>query len=138
MIRVSDSVKGFGLDAPFSRPGQSELVRKVNGPAERNLRNDANSYPPVAPSPLRDAVLQANRAAVAPSIDPLDVEYDGVTLRKLVEIDEHRQHEWIDGAIITPVQRAAISAHWSAELQAKVAASAERERCRVLVEVDDG
>lgn len=38
-------------------------------------------------------------------------------------------------------QRAAVSAHWSAELRAKVAASAaaarERERLRVVVDLDD-
>lgn len=37
----------------------------------------------------------------------------------------------------TPAQRAAVSAHWSAELRAKVAASAECDRDRVLVDLQD-
>lgn len=44
---------------------------------------------------------------------------------------------WVlQGGELTPAQRAAISAHWSAQLRAKIAASAERERCRVVVDVE--
>lgn len=52
--------------------------------------------------------------------DPLDVTYDGVLLRRLIKMDEDRQRENIVGAIISPAQRAAISAYWSAQLRAKV------------------
>lgn len=76
--------------------------------------------------------------------EPLDVEYDGVRLRVLLEGDEFNRREssamW-RAKLPTPAQRAAISAHWSAQLRAKVAASkaadAERERNRVFVDVDD-
>lgn len=71
--------------------------------------------------------------------DPLDAVIDGVTLRDLVRRDEIIQRgeapeyrrDW------TPAQRAAVSAHWSAELRAKVAASKERERTRVVVDLED-
>jgi hypothetical protein len=78
----------------------------------------------------------------APSVDPLDVKIDGVTLRRLLEMDENHRREHIVGAIIGPAQRDAISAYWSAQLRAKVAATkkadAERERNRVTYcEEDD-
>jgi hypothetical protein len=38
---------------------------------------------------------------------------------------------------MTPAQRAAVSAHWSAQLRAKVAAAREQEKRRVLVELQD-
>jgi len=38
---------------------------------------------------------------------------------------------------LAPAQRAAVSAHWSAELRRKVAASDERDRNRVLVDLQD-
>lgn len=73
-------------------------------------------------------------------VDPLDVEHDGVTLRDLIEIDRmHRQESF--GATqrrdwFTPSQRAAISAHWSAELRAKVEATKAKERERVVLDLD--
>jgi hypothetical protein len=69
---------------------------------------------------------------VAKPADPLDVEYDGWTLRRLLECDKYARREvggrprgTMDHA--TPAQRAAVSAHWSAELRSKVAASAAAE-----------
>lgn len=62
-------------------------------------------------------------------IDPLDVEYDGVTLRELIRQDtENIRHDrltmtGVSAWKFTTDQRAAVSAHWSAELRAKVAAS---------------
>ena len=38
---------------------------------------------------------------------------------------------------LTPAQRAAVSAHWSAELRAKVKASADRERNVARVDLQD-
>lgn len=82
-------------------------------------------------------------------VNPLDVKYDGVTLRVLLEIDEDRRRELppehgrsplaqrLIARRITPAQRAAVSAHWSAELRAKVAASKERERNVVRIDLDD-
>lgn len=78
--------------------------------------------------------------------DPLDVKHDGVTLRVLLVCDESNRREFGVAtsfgpipvrASLTPAQRAAISAHWSAELRAKVAASAERDHNRVLVDLQD-
>lgn len=82
--------------------------------------------------------------------DPLDVKIDGVTLRMLLYRDSvRRRKEFIDTEYehdpglrqLTPAQRAAVSAHWSAQLRAKVAASdvaeAERERNRVVVDMED-
>lgn len=73
-------------------------------------------------------------------IDPLDVEYDGVTLRELLAYDRDRQREhllWHEDKAFTPVQRAAVSAHWSAELRAKVAAAKERDRNQVTMEHEE-
>lgn len=76
-------------------------------------------------------------------VDPLDVEYDGVTLRNLLHTDEVVSRETF-GAFhrhFTPVQRAAVSAHWSAELRAKVSASTaaavQRERNLVTIDLED-
>ncbi len=75
----------------------------------------------------------------APPIDPLDVNYDGVTLRVLLIHDERarRDRNGDHPNLATPAQRAAISAHWSAELRAKVAASKRRDRNRVTMEHDE-
>lgn len=78
--------------------------------------------------------------------DPLDARIDGVMLRDLIVTNTHasqtdnviaaqRRSAW------TPAQRAAVSAHLSAQLRAKVAASTaadrERERLRVVVDLDE-
>lgn len=80
------------------------------------------------------------------SDDPLDVKHDDVSLRMLIARDEKLRTGGYDlvGASpvppFTPAQRAAISAHWSAELRTKVEAKrkadAERERTQVVVDAD--
>lgn len=80
-----------------------------------------------------------------PPPDPLDTKYDSVCLRELLRQDEKQRNEHgfreMGGALgwhrHTPVQRAAVSAHWSAELRARVKASAEHERSRVLVDCEE-
>ncbi len=75
--------------------------------------------------------------------DELDTKYDGVTLRDLllqdalIRRDSQIRHAWfvIQDCKWTDTQRAAISAHWSAQLRARVQASSEQERCRVRVEL---
>lgn len=74
------------------------------------------------------------------SADPLDVWYDGVPLRTLLEDDKLRR---LDNAAAmarcrcnTSAQRAAVSAHWSADLRAKVTASRSAERNQVVLEQD--
>lgn len=67
----------------------------------------------------------------AKPVDPLDVEYDGVKLRTLIDGDEFNRREasqYYRCMQMTPVQRAAVSAHWSAQLRAKVAAAKAAER----------
>jgi hypothetical protein len=74
-------------------------------------------------------------------IEPLDVAHGGVKLRDLLKIDEERRREghpnyraaWLR---LSDAQRGAVSAHWSAELRAKVAESKERERRRVTVDME--
>jgi hypothetical protein len=71
-------------------------------------------------------------------IDPLDVVIDGLTLRELLTCDEiqrleyttHPRPSW------TPAQRAAVSAHWSAQLRAKIEASKVKERNQVMMPLD--
>lgn len=89
----------------------------------------------------------ARHAACPPSlsvVDPLDVKHDGATLRELVRIDEVRQRGELppnEFKLFTVTQREAISAHWSAQLRAKVAASAaaevQRDRGRVACDPRD-
>lgn len=75
--------------------------------------------------PLR--VKMSVQAASPP--DPLDQVIDEVKLRNLVEWNEGHQreqtihHRRLTTAVLTPAQRAAVSAHWSAQLRAKVEAS---------------
>lgn len=74
-------------------------------------------------------------------LDPLAVKYDGVPLRVLLARDGlnrletgHDRYPSVPPKL-TPDQRAAVSAHWSAMLRAKVASgeAADRERERTLV-----
>lgn len=78
-------------------------------------------------------------AAEAAARDPLDVEHDGVKLRVLLECDARRRSEIGNSRHITftPAQRAAVSAHWSAALRAKVQASREADKARQLSVVVD-
>lgn len=78
-------------------------------------------------------------------VDPLDVKYDGATLRTLLEYDEGRRRETHPNHVAaaarrTPAQRAAVSAYWSAQLRAKVAASAAADKARepsIVVDIED-
>lgn len=78
--------------------------------------------------------------------DPPDVEYDGATLRQLISADEGNRRELEISTSFGPIpvrapltsrQRAAVSAHWSAELRAKVAEGRDRERHLVTVDTED-
>lgn len=77
--------------------------------------------------------------------DPMLVEYDGVTLRALLDGDAFNRQERGNGywqaKRMTDVQRAAVSAHWSAELRDKVAAKdaadKDRERRQVVLDTAD-
>lgn len=66
------------------------------------------------------------------SVDRKDVEYDGVSLRDLLICDEiQRRGECSPHWRPTQVQRAAVSAHWSAQLRAKVAAAKKVDQNQV-------
>ena len=80
----------------------------------------------------------ANALALSASPDPLDRIYDGVTLRELLAQDEAWRREASSVALrLTSAQRAAVSAHWSAELRARVEAKAERDCRRVTLCMED-
>lgn len=87
-----------------------------------------------------EAAAKALAAASVPDqpADPLDVEYDEIKLRELLR----RNSENNTGVLfyeITPAQRAAVSAHWSAQLRAKVAASeaARKAQAASVVNADE-
>ncbi len=94
-----------------SRPGEKHGPNETgaSGPCDADCRKCAGG--PTSP------------AWRAP--DPLDEVIDGHALRDLLRWDERFRREWFSGAAVprfSPAQRAAVSAHWSAELRAKVEA----------------
>lgn len=75
-------------------------------------------------------------------IDPLDAKYDGISLRDLLERDRQRRTEdpssaWRPHVRPTPTQCAAVSAHWSQELRAKIAAAKQKDRNQVTMDDDE-
>ncbi len=109
------------------------------GASVRIARGSNSNYAPGDRVPYADA---ANlRKVERPEPDPLDAVIDGVPLRTLLQDDGLRRREnraaMARCRVATPAQRAAVSAHWSAELRAKVAASAERDRNQVRVDLQD-
>jgi len=85
------------------------------------------------------------RDPLSPAVTgPLDVEYDGQTLRNLLSWDQRNRAETggprACRLIMSDIQRAAVSAHWSAELRAKVAASSaanvEHKQNQVMMPLD--
>lgn len=87
----------------------------------------------------RRGACDMTRHAIREARDLMDVEYDGVKLRDLLRIDAKLRRDesppaW--GCELTAAQRAAVSAHWSAQLRAKVAASKESERRRVVLDTE--
>lgn len=74
-------------------------------------------------------------------VDPLDVEWDGWPLRSLLEMDVKARRENVIAqttrACFTPLQRNAVSAHWSAELRKLTDAAKQKDRNQVTMEHDD-
>jgi hypothetical protein len=105
--------------------GSGYTVRRIPRPGALKLLRET----------MRTLAVQAEYAEP----DPLDVMYDGYTLRHLLGWDEafRRRDALPVKRWLTPAQRAAISAHWSAQLRARIAASTERERNRVCVDLQD-
>ncbi len=137
-------VGGLGFTAGGSGPCDAEC-RKCDAEQKVLAKPPPSERTPHMPTTAEEwrAVLAAIGIDLPPPvnvwsiIDPLDVEYDGVTLRRLLEMDENRRTERIPGVILSPGQRAAISAHWSAELRAKIATSKAAERRRVTITHDE-
>lgn len=88
----------------------------------------------------RDAIVRHAFTQEGVRRDPLDAVIDGWKLRDLVAINRERQHEGIHASelltsnrhVFTAAQRAAVSAHWRAELRAKVKAGEERDKARAV------
>ena len=125
-------------EVSLSGPAVSENHAFVRGPDSGPLRQG----PPeetcaVCQCDPRNAIHRMNSLYRRIGIDPLDVEYDGVKLRTLLAADVLNRNDAPCPEPFSRAQRTAISAHWSAELRAKVAAGAERERNRVLVDRQD-
>lgn len=91
---------------------------------------------------LGPAVMTKKAPAACPiATRSLDTRYDGVTLRELLgwyELDCREVGGSSDRRVWSAAQRAAVSAHWSAELRAKVEAGKRAERDRVVRDDDDG
>jgi hypothetical protein len=100
-------------------PGETSTrveVRAIQGP----LDEDGNVPTEPVPGGKRRVLLAAYffhqpTAAVA----PLDAEYDGCVLRDLLALDELARRDTPSARVWTPAQRAAVSAHWSAELRTR-------------------
>ncbi len=86
-----------------------------------------------------DLVRKVAEQPMPSAPDPIDVVIDGVTLRSLLIFDELMRKGERANRAPSSAQRAAISANWSAELRAKIAASAKAdfERDRRMVDLDD-
>lgn len=123
---------------PTLQPGEVRIEKQPGPPrltAAAQARRDAvvASYkPPTVETPWM--------RVDGPPPDPLDVKYDGVTLRLLLDQEQMRQRTERPRRSFepfTPAQRSAVSAHWSAELRARVEASKDRERRRVVVDLEE-
>lgn len=120
------------------QPGLYRVIQEMNQPesgpglalAEPGAGSATYAWPPPGHNPSRYAP-EAQKP-----VDPLDVKYDGWTLRQLLDHNEKRRREdWALAHQYTPAQRDAISAHWSMQLRAKVHAAKEKERTQVVCDV---
>lgn len=113
------------------------LIMEVTARSGSNATNVYRCY--TLPLTLVRCVWGAEDGDTIP-VDPLTVLYDGSRLGTLIEGDEFDRREtsshWRTRAM-TSAQRDAVSAHWSAELRAKLKASKERERCQVVLDDDE-
>lgn len=159
---LTGDVSGIVFKQPWIPPAATKAPRDPNrGPY---VTQYFPSEPESAAFKARAAALAELRAGGKPTgvsstygpgkpVDPLDVEYDGVTLRDLLEFRQCVNREIDIGAgtacsiswrnadpwTATPAQRAAVSAHWSAQLRAKVQASEAAVKARstsVVIGVD--
>lgn len=112
---------GSGLSGPCDAD-----CRKCQVERDRELEDAMEQFTPILP----------------PGVDPLDVKYGGVTLRHLLTISEACRREghpnyraaW---RRLSDEQRAAVSAHWSQQLRARISAAKERDSLTVRVDLQD-
>lgn len=134
-------------DAPEARHPICSLIDALSksGWKIRGSKLDPPVYPALASHQMWRPLLLANQiwrplgaepdrmsAESNPPTDPLDARIDGVPLRSLIDLDQRRRREnvrWIEP--MTSDQRAAVSAHWSAQLRDRIREAATRERNRV-------
>ena len=149
------SIAGSKCDIKVQAEGD-DRHRSV-GPTETfGLHND-NLRRIKPPTPSGSSDFRADPDAKKPlNRVPLDVEYDGSTLRHLLLCDQlRRQIRPLGGPLteFTAAQRSALATHWSDNLKGRIAAGpspdaeawraercrerVERERNRVLVDLDD-
>lgn len=104
----------------------------------------ADTPPPMSFAELREMRGRRLEASSGHAPDPLDVEIDGWKLRTLLAIsEEYRQDRGMSPyppSRFTPAQRAGVSAHWSAQLRAKVAETRADDKAReisVIVDLEE-
>ncbi len=119
----------------FKSPFFERQLLEAEAAVDRAYRRAAEHL--LAPIPA------IQRAAFGPvrqvPVNPLDVSIDGWTLRDLIAADQNRRRGECGLVVVgpfTPAQRAAISAHWSAELRARIVAGREAERNQVRVDLE--
>lgn len=105
-------------------------------------RRDA-LYTHLHPAQLETVLAPPAPRPPAPKVNPLDVATDGVPLSRLLMYSEMYRREEVPASPrhqFTRAQRAAVSAHWSAQLRAKIAAGdadAKAAAVSVLSEGDE-
>lgn len=129
-------MSSISAGAPESKYAKRQAVPKVKGGMHHPIHG-GHRFDPDCPKCTNE--LRGESTTPKP-IDPLDVEYDGVKLRTLLDGDAFNRQERARGVwnvrAMSPVQRAAVSAHWSAQLRAKVAASKAADTTQVLMPLD--
>lgn len=142
VMRISDGHPSTSGWAGALSAAIVEEMRKVTSPTVIALSAaiDRVAARAIAARPSRA------KEDVAPDVaDPLDVAYDGVSLRDLLDADLRRRSAEPDGdwtgdrrrITITSAQRAALSACWSAQLRARVDHARDLERRQVKVDDQD-
>ncbi len=132
-----------GCELPCCVPPDFSDEEKTNPriryPESSAEMNAALFHPYSAGLPLDAEIV---RAAFIPAVDPLDRLVDGRTVRDCLELwtDNNRTTDYgmrAAYAPLTPAQKDAARAAWSAELKRRTQESVERERNQVRVDIQD-
>jgi hypothetical protein len=132
VARASPSVIRVHCHGKMLDRSQCHETATVSTPQEAMMaggwRCAAHTAPPTVETPWMKVT--------GPPSDPLDVKYDDVSLRTLLTAARGAARDQVTplARSLTTAQRAAVSAHWSAQLRAKLAASeAERKSREVSI-----